>query len=259
MRRAGSGGGPDGLSARALNRVSSGIRGAVLLTLSGVALAGCTAILGIDEEYVQESRGSTGGAASLTGGVSSTGGVGSGGITDSDVKPASGGEAFSMGGTAPVNDAQTPQCTAGTEECGNGTKCCFGTCVPVTEPFIGCGAPACDPCPKPPDVAVAICDDGRCAIKCNDGYRLVGDPSATQVCEVIAANTGGAPGNGGASNGGATATGGTPPCIPDECPATGHKCLNPLQGWLHCCKNDNTCGCTWAPELPRGGEAPYCL
>jgi hypothetical protein len=240
--------------------VSSGIHGAVVLSLSGVALAGCTAMLGIDGEYVQENRvGATGGAASLSGGGSSTGGAGSGGITDSDVKPASGGESLATGGTAPVNDAEVPQCTAGTDECGNGMKCCLGTCVPA-EPLSGCSALACDPCPRPPDVAVAICDDGRCANKCNDGYRLVGDQSATQVCEVIATNTGGAPGNGGASNGGAAATGGTPPCVPEECPATGHRCLNPLQGWLHCCKNDNTCGCTWAPELPRADlPAPYCL
>jgi hypothetical protein len=215
-------------------------------------------MLGIDEDYVQESRAATGGAAALTGGRSSTGGAGSGGITDSDVKPASdGGENSSMGGTAPMNDAQTPQCTAGTDECGNGMKCCVGTCVPV-EPLSGCGAVACDPCPRPPDFGVAICYGSACANKCNDGYRLVGDQAATQVCEVIAANTGGAPGSGGASNGGSAATGGTPPCIADECQAKGHRCLNPIQGWLHCCKNDNTCGCTWAPDLPRG-ETPYCL
>jgi hypothetical protein len=96
-----------------------------------------------------------------------------------------------------------------------------------------------------------------CVNKCNDGYRLVGN-APTQVCESIPPSTGGAPGNGGANSGGAAATGGSPPCAPDECLGSGHTCLNPVQGWLHCCKNDNTCGCTWAPGLPGRGT-PYCL
>jgi hypothetical protein len=239
-----------------------------MLSLSGVSLAGCTAILGIDEEYVREApRGVTGGAASLSGGASSTGGVGSGGIgsggttSDGDVKPASGGETTATGGTAPVNDAAPPPCTAGTDECGNG-KCCFGLCVPrEVEPLalFGCGSSACDPCAKPPDSAIAICEGAECRNKCNVGYRLVQMSSEVQVCELIETNTGGAPGNGGASNGGSPATGGTPPCIADECQAKGSRCLNPIQGWLHCCKNDNTCGCTWAPDLLPGRETPYCL
>jgi hypothetical protein len=200
--------------------------------------AGCADILGIDNEYVtQQSEVATGGKHS-TGGASARGGSENGGT------PAAGGEAAGSGGEAASggDDAGSEPADAGCAagDCGGGKKCCTGgngkaSCV-LPAPLFGCSLDTCDRCPMPPLEGVAICQNNACNVACNPGFELVG-----AACEPIQSGTGGITGAGGkAGTGGGTSTGGAS-CDNTKCGGCGPA------GPFGCCRNDHTCGCTWAP------------
>lgn len=186
---------------------------AALLALA--LFAGCTAVAGLDKEYVAELEGAQGGTAGRGG---SAGSAGSG-----------------TGGTGAT--------TCDDSGCASGTKCCgvpeyadagFSPderqCVEPS-PTFGCGSTGCDPCPfPPPDHSISVCRDGRCGIQCRPGFL-------EQDGQCIPDGSGG---TGGAGSGGSG--GGAPTCDPSQCPGCG------FAGPFGCCRDDGSgCGCTWAP------------
>jgi hypothetical protein len=183
--------------------------------------AGCTAILGIDEDYVL--GGST---VAGSGGENPTGGRGG------DSGGAGGLPTGGLGGGGTSGTPGTGAAPSGCDACPPGTKCCENTCLEPA-PIIGCGLDSCDPCPAPPERATAICRDGACATQCVPFTAQVGDQ-----CLPVA------PRDGGTGDGG---DGGSPPvpCDPDECPASACNVVGPFP----CCKNDDECGCTWGPGI----------
>jgi hypothetical protein len=227
---------------RSRTPLAEGARRTAKLLFVGLVSIGCTSMLGIDGEYVEGVNGAhaggaggrvsaSGGKGGDGGGVVETGGTSSGGDGSGGV--ANGG----TGGTA-SGGAAAGCGTSGA--CGSGEKCCApptgGTpvCVPPA-PIFGCGPDSCDPCLVPTTNGVAVCNGDSCGIQCNEGYAA---SAAGDQCDPVAA--------GGAGGGGATGTGGTPTpkCTVPTCT---NQCF-PL-GLFKCCRNNNTCGCTWAPPL----------
>lgn len=206
---------------------------------------GCTAVLGIDGNYVSDtedagragnppSRGGaeTGGAetggSAETGGNSSggreTGGTASGGVVvDTGGNVATGGASGGTGGEA--------SCSTDGASCPSGQKCCQAQSGPATKfcvdpaPIVGCDASDCAPCAAPPANAIAVCTAGQCDFQCNDHFARNGS-----ACEAT-----GAGGAGGA--GGTSGTGGAPTCVRSQCPGCG------FAGPFGCCKSNGTCGC----------------
>ena len=220
----------------------------VSLLAALVGLAGCASMLGIDGDYAPGDsvdgsggifgsgdrpssaaggaslgEGGSGSALGAGGSRNETGGVGSSGGS-------SAGGAVSTGGAAPMDAA-----TCDPTSCAQGEKCCpmIVSCMPE-DPIIGCGSSGCDSCPAPPTEGVAVCINGACAVQCNDGFALKGT-----ACVAIVTGSGGAQGTGGM-----TGAGGATGCAVGDsasCPACN------IAGPLKCCKNNHTCGCSWAP------------
>jgi hypothetical protein len=209
-----------------------------LLALGGL-VAGCTTILGINEDYsprqeaVSGGSGGTGGTRPTSGGSAGVGGStgatgGLGGVGGSG--------ATGSGGTG------TPICTPTQKVCSFNTDAgtvqqCFDP-----EPIVGCSEPGCQRCPGSYPNADPICVDGGCDWRCAPGYMP--DPGGSGSC--VAESSGGAGGGSGGTGatGGSTSTGGTggtTVCDPKTC-----GMCNPA-GPFPCCKLDHTCGCTWAP------------
>lgn len=213
-------------------------------SLVGVVLClGCTSMLGIDGEYVDEessvsaaghhaSGGQGGRAGGASGGTSAE--AGSGGQE-------SGGNGGSLGGAGP-----SVGCGATAGDCLSGQKCCTGvngvdTFCTFPEPSVGCSLDTCDRCPAPPDNATAVCNGDQCDIECAGNFIRVGD-----ACEPA--------GTGGASGGGSGAGGARPTCDPKRCPSMPVGCS--IASPFACCRNDQTCGCSWATT---GTASAYCL
>jgi hypothetical protein len=195
-------------------RFHSGRGPAALLALA--LFAGCTAVAGLDKEYVAESEEGQGGAA----GIGGRAGSGTGGTTSST--------------------CQDTSCAPGKKCCGAPTYVDAGFdpnaryCVDPS-PSFGCGATGCDACPFPPPAnSISVCRDGRCAIQCHPGY------SEQQPGQCVADGTGGAGGTAGTGGGGTG--GGAPACDPQQC----RGCS--FAGPFGCCREDGSgCGCTWVP------------
>jgi len=207
---------------------------------------GCTSVLGIDGDYVLDTReaglvaaggSTTGGNMNETGGAesggtsgsggSATGGrsgmIGNGGIVATGGMKATGGIGASGGSSS---------CDADGASCPSGQKCCPAPQQPGATafcadpaPLVGCDARDCAPCDAPPDNGVAVCSAGQCDFQCNANFTRKGS-----VCEAD-----GAGGGGGA--GGSPGTGGAPTCVRTNCPGCG------FAGPFGCCKSNGTCGC----------------
>jgi hypothetical protein len=220
--------------------------------LVGSLVGGCTNVLGIDGDYGLVDAGNGNGAGpSGTGGVqnehdasasggTASGGASSGGAASTGGNPSSGGTASggesSSGGSEPgsggaPNTGGAPGCGA----CEPGQKCCYEVCI-APQPVVGCGLEACDPCPAPPAAGISVCSEGQCAIQCNQDYVEMGDECVPDT--TLDATTG--------------SGGGPPQCEPNACPL----CFDP-RGVIRCCRNNDTCGCTFAGA--PGGGALYCL
>lgn len=208
--------------------------------------AGCTTMLGIDGDYVSASTTHGGGAGGRHGDGSDASPAGSGAeagfVNLGGSGGAAGADTGGTGGTgAGSGGAPPPSCSGDAAACLAGRKCCTGACL-VPAPLIGCSLDGCAPCPEPPRDGVAVCNGTQCGVLCNPGFV----EQAGGLC--ASAASGGAPGTGGApSTGGrtSTATGGQPAatCDPKRCA----PCV-PV-GPFGCCKNNGTCGCTWAPGV----------
>lgn len=217
-----------------------------VLAVIVTACAGCTSLLGIDEDYaLKEDRGpivggggtSSGGAdaAPASGGSSggssggATGGNGTGGNGTGGTLPGTGG-VESSGGQGTGGDV--PDAGGCASSCSSSQKCCGGMCVPVS-PLWGCSPTLCGPCSSLPENAVGICDGEACSFECVSHYEKSEDGTR---CEPIA-GTGGQTGAGGSS----------PVCEPQKCTGCGSFLYTP------CCQRNGVCGCAWpgAPCFPR--------
>jgi hypothetical protein len=205
------------------------------------ACSGCSSMLGIDGEYVPvELQPGSGGFQGAGDFPSQSGGgtaavFGSGG--SSPVMPGSGGaflilDAGSSGAVAAGGSAPMEAAVCVPTECGSKQKCCSELSAACLDeaPIVGCSDPSCEPCPAPPSKGIAVCEAGACAILCNDGYTKQGS-----TC--VANGTGGQGGAGG--NAGSGGAGGAA-CVADKCPACN------IAGPVKCCRNDGSCGCSWA-------------
>lgn len=191
--------------------------------------AGCTSLLGLDEDYT------VGGISA--GGSASTGGTSTGGAeldASATGGVVTGGNAGAPNGGRDAANADGGPCGG----CPEGTKCCRGLCLEPA-PIVGCSLEGCDPCPPPPERGISVCDEqGRCDIQCNAFTARIGDTCETGM-------TGGAGGAGAAGGaGGVPPTGGAggvpePVCDPELCLSCG-----PV-GPFGCCKNNGECGCSW--------------
>jgi hypothetical protein len=215
-------------------------RGGILI-LVGLVTASCTSMLGIDGDYVQGIKtgsGGAGGNVSASGGSAGDGGAGETGGSG-DGGSASGGTG--SGGLA-SGGANAGCGTSGA--CGSGEKCCAppgnvidgaappSVCVKPA-PLFGCGPTDCGPCPVPMN-GIAVCTRDQCDFVCNSTYDRVGN-----LCQ-----PGGAGGVGGGSGGSGAGGAPPPPCTKTD----SSKCAQcfPI-GLFTCCRNNATCGCTWAP------------
>jgi hypothetical protein len=216
-------------------------RNVLVPLLSAIAAcAGCASMLDLDQNYtpVEVDGGSSSAGGDVT---SSSGGVVSGGGGSGSVIVAAGGRPIvdagsaghASGGVAPVEAG-----SCGPNSCGPTEKCCSSTCGPE-QPLTGCGQMGCDPCPAPPTNGVAICENGACAVRCNEAYALSSGKCVPMTTGSGGAGAGGTTGGGGKGTGGATA----------QCPGTDtSRCPQcNIAGPLPCCRHDQTCGCSWAP------------
>jgi hypothetical protein len=197
-----------------------------------VLSAGCTTMLGIDGEYVAVQASGKGAGGRHGDSDAASGGVETGGFIDVGGAGSGGAE---TGGTG-SGGATALSCSRDAATCPTGDKCCTGVCV-APAPLIGCSLDGCTPCPEPPANGVAVCNGALCGIECNPGFVM-----KSGAC--IATASGGATGAGGrTATGGRAGTGGAPAptCDAKKCPG----CV-PV-GPFGCCKNNGTCGCTWAP------------
>ncbi|HEY6557654.1 MAG TPA: hypothetical protein VI072_10290 [Polyangiaceae bacterium] len=188
---------------------------AALLALA--LFAGCTAVAGLDKEYVAEpEEGAQGGTAGVLAGNGGRAGSGSGGTASST--------------------CENTGCPSGEKCCGAPTYADAGLdpnvrqCVEPS-PAFGCGATDCDSCPfPPPENSISVCKDGRCGIQCHPGF-------SEQSGQCVANGSGGAGGTGSGGTGG-----GAPACDLTQCRGCG------FAGPFTCCREDGSgCGCTWAP------------
>jgi hypothetical protein len=189
-----------------------------------------------------ESNGTAGRAAAATnagadGSAGSMTTFGGGGLTSfPQGGAATGGTAGSGsdGGAGPEGRGGTAAASPDGGACPTGTKECSGLCVSF-DPFVGCGAPGCDPCTVPPG-AVGTCSGSACSYECTSGYVREGD--------------GCVPGDGGiVSDGGPSGAGGSSglASCPSTQPATGGICIAlPFP----CTYGTVSCMCLLAASLP---------
>lgn len=207
--------------------------------------AACTSMLGIDGDYEPSLAAGAGGDVADPG----TGGAtGSGASTDMENGGAwsvldTGGAGTTVpggaGGVPPRQTGGAPPdsgvCTP--SDCGPTEKCCPAIAPACTQqsPLVGCAADKCDPCPAPPANGIDICKQGACAIQCNDGFT-----EQNGACVPMGTGGMGSGGAGGAKGaGGAPGAGGQAACDPSKCGACN------IAGIIKCCRNNDTCGCTW--------------
>lgn len=172
-----------------------------------VLSSACTAMLGIDGNYVAQESPSDGGR----GGESASGTGGAGGAA-----------------------------------CGQNEKICNTTCVPK-DPTVGCGRELCNPCPTAPDNATLLCVTDYCDFQCDNGYVRAASGTTCELAAGGAPGTGGSVSVGGASGaGGVPSAGGSPPagsggvsggpCVPSACTCK--------IGFKPCCFGSQ-CGCEY--------------
>ena len=121
-------------------------------------------------------------------------------------------------------------------------KMCGGLVV-CPHPGVGCGSTGCEPCPAAPLGGTAVCtDQGTCDFQCDEGFTRVGN-----ACEAPSAPAPTSPSP--------TSTSTSSPSTPPPSSGGGRcsGCMGcSVIGPFPCCRDNGTCGCTWAP----GG---YCL
>jgi hypothetical protein len=151
------------------------------------------------------------------------GAAAAGGARDATDEGSSAGGAAAGGGSSGSGGSAT--CQAGEKLCPlpSGPDACV-----TPQPLTGCSLIGCAPCPGAPN-ADPICVGGQCGLQCIAGYAQVNG-----ICQPS-----GSGGTGGAASTGGT--GGTPSCDVPSCPVCAPA------GPFPCCKQDHTCGCTWAP------------
>jgi hypothetical protein len=223
-----------------------------------LSLIGCTSILGIDGDYsmAQKERDSGLSGSTGAGGDGATTAVSGGGGLVTATGGASPGGAGS-GATSGGGSGATLGCPLNGSTCPMGEKCCAAlngvdTFCTKPDPSVGCSLDACGRCPQPPPNATAVCNaNHQCDIQCNAGSTRSGTQCISHDAGAGAGGQGGAQGGSG---------GGPAVCDPLKCPSslgapgTPKGCT--IASPFGCCKNNGTCGCTWATS---GTNAAYCL
>jgi hypothetical protein len=168
-------------------------------------------------------------------------GTGGSGAFPSTLPPAAG--AFPSVAPTSGGGSQPTAPTAGSAPvatCPDAKMC--GGLVVCPHPGVGCGSTGCEACPAAPLGGTAVCTaQGTCDFECDEGFTRVGT-----TCEAPSAPAPTSPLP--------TSTGVSPPSTPP--PSSGGRCSGCMGcsviGPFPCCRDNGTCGCTWAP----GG---YCL
>ncbi|HMJ10040.1 MAG TPA: hypothetical protein VK524_01480 [Polyangiaceae bacterium] len=230
----------------ALGSVRSGRLSSALLALWMVI--GCTAVAGLDKDYVQAEQ-PLAGAAGQTAGNGGRSGSGAGGIAGI-AGTAGAGLRDSGTGATDSGRPETGPPTCAELGCPNPEEKCCGVpsgadagvdpnerqCVGPS-PTFGCSAGSCAKCFFPVH-GVPICRGEQCGVQCNPGYvEQAGDcvPDGT-------GGNGGSSGQGGQSGAaGQGGSSGAPQCNPRTCPTCS------FVGPFGCCRQDGSCGCTWFP------------